>query len=116
MTGEKTEGFNFSGGVDFAKKSSKDMNDSTIEDLKKIDGVDGIYPNISINGEMTYGDKISVAYGESVAPLKYLREENKEKIGYGEYFSSDDDYGVIIPYGQAVALGFEIRRMSSAKM
>lgn len=107
VTGEKTDEFNFSGGVDFAKKSKKEVNDTTISDLKNIDGVEEVFPSISINGEMIYGDKISIVYGESVPPLKYIKSKNKEKIGFGKYFESDDENSVIIPYGQAVALGFE---------
>lgn len=106
VTGTKNNEFNFSGGVDFVKKNSKELNDETIINLKEINGVEDVYPIISFSGEMLYKDKTSVFYGEAISPIKYIKQKNKNKITYGTYLQKDDENGVIIPFGQAIALGF----------
>ena len=106
VTGEKRDVVNFSVGTDFAKTETKDLNDATIADLEKIANVEAVYPDISISGEMIYEDKTSIAYGQGLPPLKYVKQTTKDKVKYGSFVTSDDENGVVIPHGQAVALGF----------
>jgi len=108
VTGEKVTDINFSmGGADFAKTEVKKLNDKTITDLEKIDNVEDVYPEIDFNGMMTYGNKTSIVYASSMTPVKYIKQELKDKIVFGAFPNSDDDNGVVIPYAQAVALGFD---------
>ncbi len=106
VTGEKIDSINFSVGTDFAKKQKKNLNDATIDELKNISNVEVVYPEISIYGEMINGEKLSVVYGSGLSPIKFVKKEIKNKVKFGKLFERDDENGVVIPYGQAVALGF----------
>ncbi len=107
VTGEKIDSINFSVGTDFAKKQKKNLNDATVAELEKISNVEAVYPETSIYGEMINGDKLSVAYGTGLTPIKYVKQEMKDKVKFGRFTENDDENGVVIPYGQAVALGFD---------
>lgn len=107
VTGNKSSGMQFSIGADFAKTETKNLNDNTLSDLAKIDNVKAVYPSISIYGEMSNGDKLSNMYGSGSAPIDLVKQETKDTVKYGTFLQSDDQDGVVIPYGQAVALGFD---------
>jgi len=106
VSGEKTSGLNFSMGADFEKKDVKPLNDTTINELSAIDNVQTVYPNVYDSGEIKYGDKVAVFYSANSKPVNVVKDETKQKIAYGSYFESDSENSVILPYGQAVALGF----------
>lgn len=106
VSGEKIQNISFSGGPTFEKSDKKPLNDQTVADLKKIANVQDTYPSIYLTGEMRYNGKTSVAYGESSKPIKLVKKETKDTVKYGKFFTSDTDTSVVIPTGQAKALGF----------
>jgi len=106
VTGEKVNEVNFSVGTDFAKTEKKNINDTTIDDLKKIPNVEAIYTGVNISGELVYNDKVANLYVQALPPLKYIKQETKDKVKLGSFLSADDENGVVVPYGQAIALGF----------
>lgn len=106
VSGESMTDFSFSGRDAFSKTTAKKMNDATVAILEKIPNVEAVFPSMDIPGEMVYGDKISNLYMNGSTPLQYITQSQKDQIKYGELFKSDTDNAVIIPSGQATALGF----------
>jgi ABC-type lipoprotein export system ATPase subunit len=107
VAGEKVSEVSFSVGTDFTKTDKKPLNDSTISMLEKLPNVEAVYVEAALNGELRSGDKKAKLYLQGMMPLKYVKDSDKEKVKYGNFFTADDENGIILPYGQAVALGFD---------
>jgi len=115
VTGEKVNEVSFSVGTDFAKTEKKNLNDSTISDLEKMPNIESVYTEANLYGELIYNDKAANLYIQGLPPLKYVKQETKDKVEYGNFLTSDDENGVVVPYGQAVALGFNNPKDAAGK-
>ena len=107
VSGIKDSGsMNFQATPNFEKQEAKPMNDTTIEELKKINGVKAVFPSINLMGDIAYGDKKAQFMGESGSTIEYVTDSVKSKVKYGKFVSSDSANEVVLPYEIIKTLGF----------
>ncbi len=66
-----------------------DLNDATISELSKLDGVKEVYPNLRVPVEAKYGDESEGLLAAGV-PMSARNEGSFQSIPYGRFFTSDE--------------------------
>lgn len=81
------------------KKDIKPLNANTISDFKAISGVKDVYPSLTFSADAIFNGKTAQFISSTtLPPLEYVQNNTREKVRYGQFFSSENENSVVIPY------------------
>ncbi|MEK7130425.1 MAG: ATP-binding cassette domain-containing protein [Patescibacteria group bacterium] len=88
------------------KLKEKPLNDKTMDQFKKIPGVKDAYAQARFSAEAAFNGKTAQFYASKSSPLEYAQKSAMERIKYGNFFTSDEENSIIIPYEMAKIFGY----------